>query len=431
MSKRRRQSRALRAVSAPRVPVTALATSAIAAPATSTADMLTSWRNKLWLGLGLGLLILLFYANSFSAGLTLDNKVVITGDPRIRALDYDHLKLIFTKTYWWPNLEENLYRPLTTLSYLFNYTILGNGKNVGGYHVVNFLLHWANAWLVLLIVHRLCGRPNVAALAAALFAVHPVNTEAVTNIVGRADLLATLSILFGGWCYLRAAVVEGRRKWWWLATVGASACLGVLAKESGVMICAFLVLFDWLWRWPKLAGDNWRQRVGEAAKEFGLKGYLALAPALLLLWSVRRCLAFNTPFAGQPFADNPIVGATPFQGFMTAMGVIGRYLGLLIFPRTLSIDYSYHQIPLYGEAGNTAGSILAWCSLAVVVALLVAAVWLRRRQTLFAWGVLFFFVMQLPTSNLLFPIGSIMGERFLYLPSVGSFAQWPRWRFAS
>jgi hypothetical protein len=60
----------------------------------------------LWLGLGLGLLILLFYANSFSAGLTLDNKVVITGDPRIRALDYEHLKLIFTKTYWWPNLEE-------------------------------------------------------------------------------------------------------------------------------------------------------------------------------------------------------------------------------------------------------------------------------------------------------------------------------------
>jgi tetratricopeptide (TPR) repeat protein len=365
------------------------------------------------------LLILLCYANAFSAGLTLDSKVVITGDPRIQALDHDHLKLIFTKTYWWPHHEEDLYRPLTTLSYLFNYTILGNGQNVGGYHLVNILVHWANSWLVLLIVRRLCGRLDVAALAAALFAVHPVNTEAVTNIVGRADLLATLCILFGGWCYLRAAVAEGVHKWWWLAALGASACLGVLAKESGVMICAFAVLFDWLWRWPKLTGDNWRQRLGKAANEFGLKGYLVLSPALLLLWSVRRWLAFNTPLFGQPFVDNPIVAATPFKGMMTAIGVIGRYLGLLVFPRTLSSDYSYHQIPLFGEPGNIDGNILAWCSLAVVVALLAAAVWLRHRQTLFAWGVLFFFVMQLPTSNLLFPIGSIMGERFLYLPSIG------------
>ena len=142
---------------------------------------------QLWLFLGLGLLILIFYANSFSAGLLFDSEVIIKTDPRLRGLNWINLRNIFTRNYWWPTDESVLYRPLTTLTYLLNYSILGNGENAGGYHLLNFLLHWANAWLVFLIIRRLAGRLDVAALAAALFAVHPVNTEAVTNVVGRAD----------------------------------------------------------------------------------------------------------------------------------------------------------------------------------------------------------------------------------------------------
>jgi tetratricopeptide (TPR) repeat protein len=185
------------------------------------------------------------------------------------------------------------------------------------------------------------------------------------------------------------------------------------------MICAFVVLYDWLWRWPKLPGSTLGARLRAAASAFGVRGYAALAPGVGLLWLVRHWLNFHTSVVGQIYVDNPIVGAAPFQGVMTAVGVLGRYLGLLVFPVTLSSDYSYHQIPLYGESGNLSGDRLAWASLALVSALLVTAVVLRRRYPFVSWGLLFFFLAILPTSNLLFPIGSIMAERFLYLPSVG------------
>src|SRR5437867_11578707 len=193
--------------------------------------------SKLWLFLSLGLLILVFYSNSFNAGLLFDSDTIIRLDPRLRGLHWANMEQIFTHDYWWPSDQSVLYRPLTTFSYLFNYTILGNGEEVGGYHLVNFLLHWTNAWLVLLIVRRLSDRLDVAVLSACLFAVHPVNTEAVTNVVGRADLLSTLFVLFGGWCYLE------RR----LAGVVVAGCLAVLAKETGVMLAAFAALYDLLW----------------------------------------------------------------------------------------------------------------------------------------------------------------------------------------
>jgi tetratricopeptide (TPR) repeat protein len=376
------------------------------------------WRPQLWLCLGLALLILIPYANSFSAGLLFDSDSLIRQDSRLRGLNSANIEQIFTHNYWWPSQESDLYRPLTTLSYLFNYTVLGNHENVFGYHAVNFLLHWLNACLVLLIVRRLAARWDVAALTASLFAVHPVNTEAVTNVAGRADLLATFCVLFGGWCYLRA-LDSRERKNTWLAIMGVVACLGVLAKENAVMIVAFIALFDFLWRWPLLSANDWRGKLKAALEELGVKGYAALIPALTLLWLIRRWVIRSTPVFGQQFVDNPLVGAAPFQGFMTAMSVIGRYLKLLVYPRTLSGDYSFNQIPLYGTPGNSAGLVIALFSIATVALLLTAAVWLRRGQKFFCWSVLFLLVMMLPTSNLFLTIGSIMAERFLYLPSIG------------
>jgi len=376
---------------------------------------------KLWLAaFALGLLALLAYANSFSAGLVLDNSAVIGSDPRIQAWNWDNLQLIRTHNYWWPMFESDLYRPLTTLSYLINYAVLGNGLNPTGYHVVNFLLHWANVVLVMLIVRRLDGRLWLAVLAAAIFAVHPINIESVTNIVGRADLLATLSILFGGWCYLNAAEAVGNKKIVWLAGMGLTALWGVFAKESALMIGVFVFLYDLVWRWPNLAEATFWPRLQRAAREFGVNGYVALVPALVALLVVRYRMFSDSPVFGQIYVDNPISQPDSWlSGKLTAIKIIGRYLQLLVFPHRLSSEYSYNQIPLYGQPGQTSENVEAWVALAVVIALIALAVWCWRKRPLFTWGVGLFFLMQLLTANLLFPIGSIMGERFLYLPSVG------------
>src|SRR5436305_1390934 len=90
----------------------------------------SKFRRETALCLGLGLLILIVYSNSFTAALLFDSEVIIKMDPRLRSLNLDNLGNILTRNYWWPGSESVLYRPLTTLSYLFNYSILGNVENV-------------------------------------------------------------------------------------------------------------------------------------------------------------------------------------------------------------------------------------------------------------------------------------------------------------
>lgn len=105
----------------------------------------------------------------------------------------------FRHTYWWPYGESGLYRPFTTLTCLFNYAILGNVDRPGGYHWINLFLHAGNVLLLYLLARRLIREYGPSVFLAALWAVHPVLTESVTNIVGRADLLAGLALLGGFW----------------------------------------------------------------------------------------------------------------------------------------------------------------------------------------------------------------------------------------
>jgi protein O-mannosyl-transferase len=117
-----------------------------------------------------------------------------------------------------------------------------------------------------------------------------------------------------------------------------------------------------------------------------------------------------------PFVDNPIVGATFWIGRLTAIKVIARYLWLAIWPANLSCDYSYPQIPLVN------GSLDDWLSCIAVAAAVVGVLFLYRRNRTVFFLACFALVNLVPVSNLFFPIGSIMAERFLYLPLAGLLA---------
>jgi len=133
------------------------------------------------------------YSNSFRTGFPLDNKALILQDARVHEATRANVDLILDHTYWWPIGESGLYRPVTTLSYLFNYAVLGNADRPVGYHVVNLSLHIVNVLLAFAVMVRLTKQGPVAIATAAMWAVHPLSTEAVTNIVGRADLIAALA----------------------------------------------------------------------------------------------------------------------------------------------------------------------------------------------------------------------------------------------
>ena len=109
--------------------------------------------------LALSAVTLLAYSNSFSAGFAFDNKGLLLQDPRIREATAQNIGLIFHRTYWWPYGESGLYRPITTLTYLLNYSIVGNGDQPAGYHWINFLLHTGNVLLVYALALRLLRKP--------------------------------------------------------------------------------------------------------------------------------------------------------------------------------------------------------------------------------------------------------------------------------
>lgn len=354
-----------------------------------------------WLAIGaLWIMILLAWSNSFECGFVFDNRSLLLLDERVHQVTRENLALIFNHTWLWPGLEGGLYRPFTTLSFLFNYAILGNRDHPAGYHWINLLIHAGNSVLVFALARRLTQDLRQSFLMAALWAVHPVLTESVTNIAGRADLLAAMTSLGGLLIYLRSAESSGLRRVAWLAGLFAITAVGVFCKESAVMVIALIALYELTW---------WDRR---RLRAFAMC-CAAMAPAFLLMWGMRlRVLAASAP-ARFPYVDNPIVGADFWTGRLTALKVLAEYLERLAWPVHLSADYSYPQIPL---ADGRFTDWIAWLAMATV-AIAVALLYRRNKPAFF--GACFAFLAILPASNLVIPVGTIMGERLLYLPAVG------------
>ncbi|HTM47195.1 MAG TPA: hypothetical protein VL285_00840 [Bryobacteraceae bacterium] len=351
-----------------------------------------------------GLLAIAFaaYFNSFGLGLAQDSFALITQDARIREVTGANLALIVQKDYWWPKPGDHLYRPVTTASLLFNYAVLGAGASPAGYHWVNFLLHGLNVWLVYELASRLLRRAGPAFLAAALWAAHPINTESVVNIVGRSDLLAAMSALGGLLLYARAVERPDGPTAAPAALLFAVCTAGVFSKESAAVLPGLMLLWD-------LSFGIGETRAGVARR---VPFYAAAGAALALLFVARRFVFSGLPWPQFVHLDNPLREAGFWPARWTAIKVLGLDLWLLAFPLQLSSDRSYNQIPLAGAADP-----FAWIAFAVIAGVLWAAVARRRRDPVMFWAAGFIGMTLLPTSNLVAPIGTIMGERFLYLPA--------------
>jgi tetratricopeptide (TPR) repeat protein len=362
-----------------------------------------AWRTEVWASLALCGIALLAYSNSFHAGFTLDNGVLLQ-EKQIYEATPQNIRLIFGHTYWWPIIETGLYRPLTVLSLLFNYAVLGNGDHAEGYHWINFVLHAGNILLAFAVAQKLVRRFWPSVFIAGLWAVHPILTESVTNIVGRADLLAGMSVLGGFLIYLKSTESKGWRRLAWLGGLLVTTTAGVFSKESAVTVIGVIALYELTW---------WRER-GRIRDLVG--GTIAtLLPVAALLYQ-RSVVLAASPAVVLPFVDNPLVSSGFWVGRLTALKVMAHCLALIIWPARLSSDYSYAQIPLITGAP---GDWIAWLVVGGAGTSLVLLY--RRQQAMFFFG-LFAFGTFLPTSNLLFPIGTIMAERLLYLPAYGLIA---------
>jgi|SRR5271157_4860412 len=361
------------------------------------------WRRHAWRLLALWALVLAAYSSSFSAGLVFDSAKVIPLDTRIRAVTPQNLRLILTGGYWQGSATSGLYRPLATCSYLLNYAVFGNAARPAGYHWVNLALHGINVSLVYLLGILLWRALPPAFALAALWGLHPLLTESVTNVVGRADLLAAFGVLAGLLCYLKSASAPGRRKLPWLAAMLIAQAIGLFSKENAAVLPGIVLLH----------GLTWRRRLAWWDRALA---YAALAPPFAAFFWLRGATPMHVLAR---WGDNPLLGAGFWTARLTAVKVIGEYLWLFVWPARLSADYSYNAVPLFGWHPAEWEDASALIALAVCLgAALLAVRWYRTGKPLFFFLV-FFFVALSPTSNLAIRIGSIMAERFLYLPSIG------------
>jgi tetratricopeptide (TPR) repeat protein len=158
---------------------------------------------------------------------------------------------------------------------------------------------------------------------------------------------------------------------------------------------------------------TWRKRAAWRGRALT---YAALLPPLAAFF----CLRVRFPMLILArFGDNPLMSAGFWTARITAIKVIGKYLWLFVWPARLSADYSYNAVPLFGWQPADWDDAKALIALALCLGAAVLAVrWYRTRKPLFFF-LAFFFVALAPTSNLVVLIGSIMAERFVYLPSIG------------
>ena len=310
-----------------------------------------------------------------------------------------NLARIFTTDYWTgagpsDTADPGLYRPLTVFSYALNYRV--SGLSATAFHATNLALHAAAALLLLLFAGELLGSAAAAFATASVFAVHPIHVEAVTGIVGRAEILVTLFVLAALWVGRRFSVASA-------AGTGLLYLLALFSKESAVTLPVLFALYDWTRR--------------EELRERGLLSVKALAPRYATMAAALVAyFAFRLHAVTQPaLVWTGWLGVPAYARVLTANRVLVEYLGLFVWPRTLLADYWVTDVPIVRSFADASGLLVSL----LLVGLIVLLVTKLRAQRRLVFSIAWFFITILPASNLFFASGLGKAERILYLPSVG------------
>ncbi len=334
-----------------------------------------------------------------------DNELLrVEGDEAVQ-----RLSAIFdiSSTEWKDREIRENYRPLRFLSYYVDYQ-LSRASHLDFrpddppplfFHLQNLIWHVLNSLLVFVVGRRLLTSTPGAFFLALLFALHPMQTEAVTYVSGRRDVLSTFFFLASLALYLRS---DPRR-----ALLPGSVVLcpllfvcGFLAKEMVITLPAIVLCLDLLRR----SRWEWRRIVCHAS-----------------LWAIALYFVFVT-VGNKGLIAEPVGGGTEGTIFtatiFTAARFVMRYFFLLLVPVSQSLDYSYDAIP------SSVGLFDPWttaASLLGVFLMVALAVWgFVRRHAVLAAGLVWFLVTLTPVLQFV-PIPERFAERFAYLPSLGIF----------
>jgi hypothetical protein len=338
------------------------------------------------------------YYNALGNGFVFDDYLLVVDNPLIR-----------TSRSLWTLLSHPLslgYRPLRTLSYILDYRL--GGMQPWGFHLSNLLYHWGTACLVFLTALRLTNAPTLektswrwrpAVFIAFLWAVHPVQTDTVTYIAGRRDILGGLCLFSGLWAYLqfRASTSPALWRYGWLLFSCLMYGLGILSKES-VLVLPFLC---WMY-------DVQQEGMAESLRRRWALYFIVLLFGAGVLWHFAGGIILET------IRKSTWYGGSIAGNFATVARIWVHYLSVIVYPRTLLADYSYDAFPV--SSSMTEPGVL-W-ALAVLGATAIVVWGLTRWRPLCGYGGVWMALSLLPVSHII-PIKEIAAEHYLYVPLFG------------
>ena len=325
---------------------------------------------------------ILIYANTLVNNFTMDDELYVLRNP---AVIHPTLHALFSA-----NPITNVFRPVTFGSFAVEWFLIG--AHPVWYHLQNLLLHAAVTWLLYLLLLKLlegsAQAANVAFVAALLFAVHPIHTEAVASIVGRAELYAAGFLIAAWLLHLKDR------------PIGAAVCfvLALLSKEPAVVFLPLILISDY--------AIGKLKPISRYATVAGIT-----AVYLGLLWKIQ-----SGRFGPKDISiiDNPLAKLPADYRIANAIRIGWKYIGLHFYPGALSCDYSYNAVLLYA---------MRWQTLVpAIAAVILLGMWVRavlKRKSGWALAGTIYFVGFAVTANILIPGGTIMGERLAYLSSAG------------
>lgn len=317
------------------------------------------------------------YANTIWGEFCMDDTAAVVKNRDVRHFSWD----IFRHDYWGTPIESvkshKSYRPITVLTFCMDYFIYG--LNPMGFHLTNVFLYGLCCHLAHRAAFRILRQPQLAFLAALIFTAHPIHTEAVANIVGRAEIIS-------GIFYFAAILSKST------AGVFLFTFLAMLSKETGLMAIPVILVLE--------------NRI--------FKGYVEYL--LILLALIFRKFITKTSFGPAfSFVDNYLFYAPTLTARVLSYGYLHvRYMWLLVFPLYLSCDYSYQAFPLVESLLDPR---VAFIVLLYLVMLLIFWKGLEKPVVFHAFACLV--ISFIPSSNIFFPVATVIGERLLFLPSFG------------
>jgi hypothetical protein len=344
-------------------------------------------------------MVLIAYSNTFTASFHFDDNPAIIENPNIRHVTMDNIIRL---------LQIN--RPVVNLSIMLNYQL--NGVNVVGWHIFNIGVHIANSCFVYLLLLWTLGLTSLerdygdkakrmALFAALLFAVHPIQTESVTYIISRTELLATFFYLLAFLFFIKGA--QTKKIGFYIATV-LSAVLSMGSKEWAVTLPAVLILYDYLF----IAEKKIRDVLGRWPLYLGV---------VLPWWIVLRALNLFAPggTSGIGFNVASPTGLDAKSYFLTSLNVLWTYIRLLFLPINQNLDYDY-------PIAKTLFELPTILSFVGHLAIIGAGFWGYKKKgwLLIPFGIAWFYIGLSPVQSIV-PIIDVIFEHRLYMPSIGFF----------